>query len=51
MENEELIKQMARALLTLEQGYDMMYKIMMENHKRLNYLEKEFVKLERGLKK
>ena len=51
MENEKLLRQMAQTLLTLEKGYSMMYEMMMENHKRLNHLEKEFVKLERSLKK
>ena len=50
MENEELIRQMAKTLLTLEKGSAMMYEMVMENHKRLNRLEKEFVKLERKLK-
>ena len=47
MENEELIRQMAKTLLTLEKGYSMMYEMMMENHKRLNRLEKEFLALEK----
>ncbi len=51
MENKELVRQMAKTLLTLEKGYSMMYDMMMENHKRLNHLEKEFVKLERSIKK
>lgn len=51
MTNDELIKQMAKTLLTLEKGYAMMYDMVMENHKRLNYIEKEFVKLERKLNK
>ena len=51
MENEKLVRQMAKTLLTLEKGYSMMYDMMMENHKRLNHLEKEFVKLERSIKK
>lgn len=47
MENEEraMIRQMAKTLLVLEKGYAMMYEMMMENHKRLNRLEKEFVAL------
>lgn len=49
MENEELIRQMAKTLLTMEKGYAMMYEMMMENHKRLNHLEKEFIKLEKNL--
>ncbi len=51
MGNEELIRQMAKTLLTLEKGYSMMYEMTMENHKRLNRLEKEFIKLENTLKK
>ena len=51
MENEELIRQMAKTLLTLEKGYSMMYDMMMENHKRLNRLEKEFLLLEKKLNK
>ena len=51
MENEELNRQMAKTLLTLEKGYSMMYEMMMENHKRLNRLEKEFLKLERSIEK
>ncbi len=51
MTNDELIKQMAKTLLTLEKGYAMMYDMVMENNKRLNYIEKEFVKLERKLNK
>lgn len=51
MENKELIRQMASTLLTLEKGYSMMYEMMMENHKRLNRIEKEFVKLERNIRK
>ena len=47
MENEDLIRQMAKTLLTLEKGYSMMYEMMMENHKRLNRLEKEFLALEK----
>ena len=47
MENEELIRQMAKTLLTLEKGYSRMYEVMMENHKRLNRLEKEFLALEK----
>ena len=47
MENKELIRQMASTLLTLEKGYSMMYEMMMENHKRLNRLEKEFLALEK----
>ena len=50
MTNEELIKQMAKTLLTLEKGYAMMYDIVMENHKRLNRLEKEFLALEKKSK-
>ena len=50
MDNEELIRQMAKTLLTLEKGYSMMYETMMENHKRLNRLEKEFLKLEKVIK-
>ena len=38
MKNEELIRQMAKTLLTLEKGYSMMYETMMEDHKRLNRL-------------
>ena len=48
MENEKLINQMARTLLTLEKGYSMMYEMVVENHKRLNRLEKEFLALEKG---
>lgn len=51
MTNDELIKQMAKTLLTLEKGYSMMYEMVIENNKRLNHLEKEFVKLERKIKK
>ena len=50
MDNEELIRQMAKTVLTLEKGYSMMYEMTMENHKRLNRLEKEFLKLEKALK-
>ena len=50
MSNDEMTRQMAKTLLTLEKGYSMMYDMMMENHKRLNHLEKEFVKLERRVK-
>tara|TARA_Y100001963_G_C6507400_1_gene320575 strand:- start:319 stop:483 length:165 start_codon:yes stop_codon:yes gene_type:complete len=49
MKNEELIRQMAKTLLTLEKGYSMMYETVMENHKRLNRLEKEFLALERKM--
>tara|TARA_R100001015_G_C4430783_1_gene28022 strand:+ start:92 stop:271 length:180 start_codon:yes stop_codon:yes gene_type:complete len=49
MDNEELIRQMAKTVLTLEKGYSMMYEMTMENHKRLNRLEKEFLKLEKLL--
>ena len=49
MENEDLNMQMAKTLLTLEKGYSMMYEMMMENHKRLNRLEKEFLSLEKKL--
>jgi hypothetical protein len=49
MENKELIRQMAKTLLTLEKAYTMMYQTMMENHKRLNRLEKEFLRLEKKL--
>ena len=47
MTQDELIKQMASTLLTLEKGYAMMYEITMESHKRLNRLEKEFLALEK----
>ena len=47
MGNEELTRQMAKTLLTLEKGYSMMYEMVMENHKRLNRLEKEFLALEK----
>ena len=47
---EKLIRQMAKTLLTLEKGYSMMYEVTMENHKRLNRLEKEFIALERKIK-
>ena len=45
--NDEMTRQMAKTLLTLEKGYSMMYDMMMENHKRLNRLEKEFLALEK----
>ena len=45
--DDKLIQQMAKTLLTLEKGYSMMYEMMMENHKRLNRLEKEFLALEK----
>ena len=45
--DDKLIQQMAGTLLTLEKGYSMMYEMMMENHKRLNRLEKEFLALEK----
>ena len=51
MTNEELTKELAQTLLTLEKAYAMMYNMVMENHKRLNRLEKEFLKLERSIKK
>lgn len=51
MENEQLIRQMAKTLLTLEKGYAMMYEMMMENHKRLNRIEKEFLALEKRINK
>jgi len=51
MKTDELVRQMATTLLTLEKGYAMMYEMVMENHKRLNRLEKEFIKLENNLKK
>jgi hypothetical protein len=47
MKTEDLLPQMAKTLLTLEKGYSMMYEMMMENHKRLNRLEKEFLALEK----
>jgi hypothetical protein len=50
MDNEELIRQMAKTLLTLEKGYSMMYEMTMETYKRLNRLEKEFIALERKIK-
>jgi hypothetical protein len=50
METDELIRQMAKTLLTLEKGYSMMYEMMMENHKRLNRIEKEFLVLEEKIK-
>ena len=50
MDNKELIRQMAKTVLTLEKGYAMMYEMMMENHKRLNRLEKEFLALEKKIK-
>ena len=49
--NDELIKDMARTVLTLEKAMDSMYKLTMENHKRLNRLEKEFLALEKNLTK
>ena len=51
MTTEELINQMAQTLLTLEKAYAMMYEMTMENHKRPNHLEKEFLKLEKAQKK
>ena len=50
MTNEELTKELAQTLLTLEKAYAMMYNMVMENHKRLNHLEKEFIKLEKAQK-
>jgi hypothetical protein len=47
MTDSELVKQMAQTLLVLEKGYSGMYQMMMENHKRLNRLEKEFLALEK----
>jgi len=47
--NDELIKDMARTVLTLEKAMDTMYNFCMENHKRLNRLEKEFLALEKKL--
>jgi len=47
--DDELIKNMARTVLTLEKAMDTMYKLTMENHKRLNRLEKEFLALEKKL--
>ena len=47
MTNEELTREMARTMFTLEKAMDTMYKLSMENHKRLNRLEKEFLALEK----
>ncbi len=48
MTEEELkLEQLAQTLLTLEKACAMMYEITMENHKRLNRLEKEFLRLEK----
>ena len=41
------IGQVTQAFLTLEKGCAMMYETTMENHKRLNRLEKEFLALEK----
>ena len=49
--NEELIKDLARTVLTFQEAMDTMYKLSMENHKRLNTLEKEFLSLEKKLNK
>ncbi len=43
---ENLI-QLQQTVLTIDKGYSMMYEMMMENHKRLNRLEKEFLALEK----
>ncbi len=50
-ENDELLKDLARTVLTLEKAMDTMYKLTMENHKRLNRLENEFLSLEKKLNK
>jgi hypothetical protein len=47
MSDDNLVKQMAETLLTLEKAYSMMYEVTMESHKRLNRLEKEFLMLEK----
>ena len=43
----ENLTQLQQTVLTIDKGYSMMYEMMMENHKRLNRLEKEFLALEK----
>tara|TARA_R100000664_G_C2663078_1_gene78378 strand:- start:329 stop:487 length:159 start_codon:yes stop_codon:yes gene_type:complete len=49
--NEEKINELTKTFLVFEKACAEMYKLVMENHKRLNHIEKEFVKLERKLNK
>ena len=53
MENEQLIRlnELTKTFLVFEKACSEMYLVVMENHKRLNHIEKEFVKLERKLNK
>ena len=50
-EDDKLLKDLARTVLTLEKAMDTMYKLTMENHKRLNRLENEILSLEKRLNK
>ena len=43
----ETLMRLQQTVLTIDKGYSMMYEMMMENHKRLNRLEKEFLALEK----
>ena len=49
--SEEKLNELAKTFLVFEKACGEMYKLVMENHKRLNHIEKEFVKLERKLVK
>ena len=44
------IEELARTFLVFEKACGAMYEMVMENHKRLNRLEKEFLALEKKAK-
>jgi uncharacterized membrane protein (DUF106 family) len=48
---EEKLNELTKTFLVFEKACSEMYLVVMENHKRLNHIEKEFVKLERKLNK
>tara|TARA_Y100000592_G_scaffold100962_1_gene184094 strand:+ start:188 stop:346 length:159 start_codon:yes stop_codon:yes gene_type:complete len=49
--SQEQLNELTKTFLVFEKACAEMYKLVMENNKRLNHIEKEFVKLERSLKK
>jgi hypothetical protein len=44
------LENLEKTLLVLDRGMTAMYELVMENHKRLNRLEKEFLALEKEVK-
>jgi hypothetical protein len=48
--SEQKLDELTRTFLVFEKACGEMYKLVMENHKRLNRLEKEFLKLEKEAK-